>query len=107
MRDQDLREVTEILGAFFYDLVGEQDRRGWGTPRPAASVAKELRFLRARVTAHHELSTLSQEAIAESLGGQCQICVRAIESVDSDSAPDPGLPHDVLLPGNGDGPVAA
>ena len=44
--DKELAECTEILGAFFYDLVGEQDRRGWGSPRPAATVAAEIKDLR-------------------------------------------------------------
>jgi len=103
--DDVLSEYAEILGAFFYDLVGEKERRGLVAQRPSTVVAQEIRVLRARVTAHHELSTLSKEAIAESLGGQCQICVRAIESVGADSAPDPGVSHDVLFPGNGDGPL--
>ena len=103
--DQILTEFTEIVGAFFYDLVGEKERRGLVAQRPSTVVAQEMKYLRARVTAHHELSTLSQEAIAESLGGQCQICVRAIESVDLGSAPDLGIPVDVFLPRNGDGEV--
>jgi len=90
--DDVLGEYAEILGAFFYDLVGEKERRGLVAQRPSTVVAQEIKALRARVVAHHELSTLSKEAIAESLGGQCRICARAVESLDLDSAPDPGLP---------------
>ena len=51
--DEPLREITEIVGAFFYDLVGEQDRRGWGSARPAATVAAEIKSLQTRLDAHH------------------------------------------------------
>lgn len=32
---------------------------------------------RKSLLAHHEISTLSQSALAESLGGPCRICARA------------------------------
>jgi hypothetical protein len=104
--DETLTEFAEILGALFYDLVGEKERRGLVAQRPSTVVAQEIKRLKARVTAHHELSTLSKEAIAESLGGTCQICVRAIESVDPDSTAEPGLPLSRFLPGD-DGGLAA
>ena len=44
--DETLRDLTEIVGAFFYDMVGEQDRRGWGSARPAATVAATLKRYR-------------------------------------------------------------
>lgn len=51
--DQELGELTEIVGAFFYDLVGEQDRRGGGSERPAATVARELKLLHRCLAEHH------------------------------------------------------
>lgn len=47
--DQELRDLTEIVGAFFYDMVGEQDRRGWGSARPAATVAAEMKRLKTAI----------------------------------------------------------
>jgi hypothetical protein len=70
--DKELSDLTEILGAFFYDLVGEQDRRGGGSPRPAASVARELKLLRHRLAAHHF-----------GFSSDCRVCTEADESLDA------------------------
>jgi hypothetical protein len=101
LSDEELTDLTEAIGQKFYDLVREKERRGLVAQQPSAVVAYELKVLRARITAHHELSTLSQEAIAESLGGMCRICERAIASVDRPSDPaglaaaePPGRPPD-------------
>lgn len=72
--DRELGELTEILGAFFYDLVGEQDRRGGGSPRPAATVAHELKILKGRVVAHHEHLEVNVE--------ECPICAVADAEAD-------------------------
>lgn len=65
--DKDLTELTEIVGAFFYDLVGEQDRRGGGAERPAATVARELKLLNRQLMAHH-----LDQAIASA---DCPLCL--------------------------------
>jgi hypothetical protein len=88
--DQDLAEVTEIVGAFFYDLVGEQDRRGWGNARPAATVARTIKALNAKLDAHHQAS-----------GGTCILC----EGVDATLDSHPGGPDRVDADRAGDGAV--
>jgi hypothetical protein len=98
--DDVLSELTEILGAFFYDLVGEQDRRGWGSERPAATVAREMKRLNACLEAHHE------SAVIRRAGGACIIC----EGVDATLDLDPGgagslvLGRDSLGDGDGESP---
>ena len=72
--DDDLREATEILGAFFYDLVGEQDRRGWGSGRPAATVARTLKGLSMKLDAHHA-----------TMHGSCILCEGVDATLDADS----------------------
>lgn len=91
LTDDQLIDFAEYVAETFYDLMAEKERRGLVAQRPAAVVAKEMKRLRARVWAHHELANLSDEAVAESLGGTCQICVRAVESVDLDPLSNSGL----------------
>jgi len=103
LTDEELTDLTEVIAQKFYDLVGEKERRGLVAQRPSTVVAREIRMLRAKVIAHHELSTLSAAAIAESAGGPvCRICERAVESLGADPAADPGL-----LPGGWNGGVDA
>jgi hypothetical protein len=85
-----LNEYTEIVGAFFYDLVGEKERRGLVASRPSTVVAREMRNLNACLAAHHTPLTLEGD-LAEPLEGMCPICARALESLDLGSAADPGL----------------
>jgi len=92
LTDDELTDLTEAVGRKFYDLVGEKERRGLVAQQPSTVVAFEIRKLRAKVVAHHELSTLSAAAIAESAGGPvCHICERAVESLGTHPAPDAGL----------------
>ncbi|HXH87248.1 MAG TPA: hypothetical protein VNI55_01395 [Gaiellaceae bacterium] len=42
-----------------------------------------LRRGRAAIFAHHEMGTLSDKAIRESIGGTCQICARALAALAS------------------------
>lgn len=42
-------------------------------------LADDLEGYKRALVAHHEISTLSQDAIRESIGGPCQICARAQE----------------------------
>ena len=72
--DEDLRNLTEILGAFFYDLVGEQDRRGGGTLRPAATVAREMKLLNRCLLMHHsDVGVPTRD---------CLICAKVREDMD-------------------------
>jgi len=87
--DATLSEVTEILGAFFYDLVGEQDRRGWGSVRPAATVAKTIKRLQLCLDAHH------QETV-----GECILCAEVDATLDADTGTAPELAD----PDDGRGP---
>ena len=45
--------------------------------RALIAAEDELERLRARLWAHHEITTLSAEALADSLGGTCGICANA------------------------------
>jgi hypothetical protein len=85
-----LGEFTEIVGALFYDLVGEQDRRGWGSVRPAATVARQIKRYQLCLDAHHR-----------DLSGECYICWGVDAALDPDTATDPGMA------GSGDGPGPA
>jgi hypothetical protein len=78
--DDNLREFTEIVGAFFYDLVGEQDRRGWGSVRPAATVARQIKRLQLCLEAHHR-----------ELSGECYICWGVDAALDPDTPAAGGL----------------
>jgi len=86
LSDEELIDLTEVIGQKFYDLVGEKERRGLVAQRPSTVVAFEIKRLRARVVAHHELGTLSAAAIAESAGGPvCRICERAVADLGAPS----------------------
>ena len=75
-----LGEFTEIVGALFYDLVSEQDRRGWGSVRPAATVAREIRRLQLCLGAHHAHTV-----------GECILCEKVDATLDADTGTAAGL----------------
>jgi len=78
--DSELGEITEIVGAFFYDLVSEQDRRGWGSVRPAATVARQIKRYQLCLDAHHEATV-----------GECILCQGVDATLDADTGADSGL----------------
>lgn len=61
-----LIDYAEIVGAFFYDLVGEKERRGLVAQRPSTVVAQEIKLLRASLDAHHVELDVTRE--------DCPIC---------------------------------
>lgn len=48
------------------------------TDEDAIRVAEALLLMTDRVVAHHNIAHLSSDAVAESIGGDCQICARAL-----------------------------
>ena len=92
--DDILREFTEIVGALFYDLVGEQDRRGWGSARPAATVARTIKRHQLCLEAHHR-----------DLSGECYTCWGVDAALDPDTPAPAGLSDRGADPGSAARPV--
>ena len=77
MREADWARLNEIERAYEHCIATDRWPDNF---LPFDAIRDLLRWQRAynrSIVAHHDIANLSKEAIAESLGGPCQICAKA------------------------------
>lgn len=76
MRNRD-RRAEAIEDAYAYCVSHDRWPDGFFPFDAIRFLLEERRAYVRALSAHHELSTLSEAAIRESIGGDCQVCARA------------------------------
>lgn len=71
------RRFQSIQDAYWFCVDCDRWPEGFDPFNAIRDLLEEVRRYRASLSAHHELSTLSDSAIRDSIGGPCQVCARA------------------------------
>lgn len=69
--------IDAIDAAYAFCVAHDQWPEDFSPFNAIRDLLHEVRRYDRVVIAHHDIATLSQEAIRESIGGPCQICRRA------------------------------
>jgi hypothetical protein len=69
--------LAEIDDAYAFCVEHDRWPEGFSPFDAVRDLLADVRAYSRSISAHHELSTLSDTAIRESIGGPCQICKRA------------------------------